>query len=432
MRSISLAKRVLRDRRGNAAVEFALIAFPFFLLLFAILEVTFMFFLTTTLENAAVEASRKIRTGEIQNSGGTAQTFRDEVCAGVAVLVTCSGSNTYVDVRTYTDFNAITTPNPVTDGDFDPSGLTADFGVAGDIVVARVYFLWDVIMPDLGTGLSNLNGGKRLITATAAFRNEPFGTVSSSTATSSGSSTGSSSTSSELQHDHGNQLRIHHHHNHELKLRFDDHDHDHQLGLKLEHHHDDHNHQHDGRMSMPCLFSRLAGFARARDGASALEFALIAPTLVLFYFATVELSILLTVDRKVTNVASAVGDLVAQDDLVDSAEVTDIFDAASAIMAPYDDPTIQMRVTSIGLDASSNPVVLWSEGRNLTPLGCGATVSVPAGLITAGQSVIQAEVTHQYASPIAQFLKTTLTLEDTFYLRPRRSDTVANSTAACP
>ncbi len=165
-----------RDERGATALEFAFIAGPFFLMLFAIIEITYMFFLSTTLENATMDAARKIRTGEYQLSGAAASDFKDEVCENLSVLVSC-GDNLHVDVRVYDGFTNVQSNSPVVDGDFNSEDLDADFGEAGDIVVARAFYVWDVFTPTLGTGLSNLNGGKRLIVASTAFRNEPFGEV---------------------------------------------------------------------------------------------------------------------------------------------------------------------------------------------------------------------------------------------------------------
>lgn len=168
----------------------------------------------------------------------------------------------------------------------------------------------------------------------------------------------------------------------------------------------------------------LAFFRRAKDdarGVSAVEFAMVAPILLLFYFASVEISLMLTVDRKITNTASAVGDLVAQDDVVDAGEINDIFNAARAIMEPYDSSGVQMRVSSIVMTLDGDVEVTWSQGRGMPPLSCGGGVSVPDGLLSPGQSVIMSEARLEYASPISEFLVDTFVLEDAFYLRPRRT-----------
>ena len=52
--------------------------------------------------------------------------------------------------------------------------FTFDPGGGGDVVVVRAFYAWPVLTPNLGLGLHNMNGNKRLIAASAAFRNEPF------------------------------------------------------------------------------------------------------------------------------------------------------------------------------------------------------------------------------------------------------------------
>jgi hypothetical protein len=47
-------------------------------------------------------------------------------------------------------------------------------GNAGDIVVVRVMYEWPVYVSLLGLNLSDMSGSKRLLMATAAFRNEPY------------------------------------------------------------------------------------------------------------------------------------------------------------------------------------------------------------------------------------------------------------------
>jgi hypothetical protein len=47
-------------------------------------------------------------------------------------------------------------------------------GGHGDIVVVRLFYAWPLFVTGLGYNISNLSGSKRLLVATAAFRNEPF------------------------------------------------------------------------------------------------------------------------------------------------------------------------------------------------------------------------------------------------------------------
>ena len=62
--------RFAKTRRGSAAVEFAMVALPFLALIFGILELSMIYLVSTTLENATADTARKIRTGELQTAGG--------------------------------------------------------------------------------------------------------------------------------------------------------------------------------------------------------------------------------------------------------------------------------------------------------------------------------------------------------------------------
>ena len=156
-------------------------------------------------------------------------------------------------------------------------------------------------------------------------------------------------------------------------------------------------------------------------GVSAVEFALIAPVMIIILFGVIEISQLFTADRKVTRTTSTVADLVAQDDVITADEMTDIFTASSAIMQPYDTAGLQMRVSSVVMDDKGKVAVDWSEGRNISPRAPGSVVSVPAGILQTNTSVIMAEVNYNYASTLGTFLSTPVKLGETFYLRPRRA-----------
>ena len=71
--------------------------------------------------------------------------------------------------------------------------------------------------------------------------------------------------------------------------------------------------------------------------------------------------------------------------------------------------------------------VAWSDSYQGTALAVGATVALPAGLTSPGTSVIMAEVTYQYSSPISKTVTEQVTFTDTAYLKPRRASQVART-----
>lgn len=165
-------RKFRRDETGATAVEFALVAVPFFALLFAILEIALIFFAQQVMDTGVSQAARLIRTGQAQ--GFEATSFKTAVCDRILALFDCDGG-LRLEVRTYPDFASIDVTPPVD----DDGNLRNDFafqpGNGGDIVVVRAFYEWPTIVPGLGADMANLANGKRLLASTVAFRNEPFG-----------------------------------------------------------------------------------------------------------------------------------------------------------------------------------------------------------------------------------------------------------------
>jgi Flp pilus assembly protein TadG len=171
------ARRFARRQDGAAAVEFALVALPFLALIFAILETALVFFANQTLETAASDSARLVMTGQAQSAGYNQSTFKQQVVCGFlqsgVSLFDCA-NGVQVDVKTYTSFAAISSTPPVNNGQLDTSNMAYTPGAAGDIVVLRLYYQWPIYVSLLSNNLATLNGGNRLLVATAVFRNEPF------------------------------------------------------------------------------------------------------------------------------------------------------------------------------------------------------------------------------------------------------------------
>jgi Flp pilus assembly protein TadG len=174
-RTLLLLSRFRRARNGGAAVEFALIAVPFFMMLYAVFDIALIFFASTTLENGIAAAARQIRTGQAQASNMTQVQFRTLVCSQISMLLACD-ARLGLDVRKYSGFNAAKTPPAALDSNGNlNANFTYDPGNSGDVIVVRAYYVWPVLMPT-DTAFVNMAGGKRLLQASIAFRNEPFNT----------------------------------------------------------------------------------------------------------------------------------------------------------------------------------------------------------------------------------------------------------------
>lgn len=160
---------------------------------------------------------------------------------------------------------------------------------------------------------------------------------------------------------------------------------------------------------------------RANSGVSAVEFALIVPLMITLFIGAVEFGHALTIDRRVTAIASATGDLAAQVDEVDDNAVQDIFRASSEIIKPYGNATLSIVLTSVVADSNGNTTVDWSEAHNGSARADGSSVSLPAGIVQPDQCIVMAEVRYDYAPNVGKFLTGGIPMQETFYLKPRRS-----------
>ena len=167
-------RRLARDKEGIATVEFAIVAAPFLALMFAIMETAVVFFASQTLETAVGDSARLIMTGQAQTSSFTQTQFKNAVCAKILGLFDCQGG-LQIDVKTYTSFSTVSTAKPIdSNGNLQTSNFGYSPGGFGDIVVVRLMYQWPIYVSLLGFNLADMAGNKRLIMATAAFRNEPY------------------------------------------------------------------------------------------------------------------------------------------------------------------------------------------------------------------------------------------------------------------
>lgn len=172
---------------------------------------------------------------------------------------------------------------------------------------------------------------------------------------------------------------------------------------------------------------RLSGFWRDRRGVSAVEFALIAPVLIVMYCGLAEMTQAMMAQRRLSNIASSIGDLVAQSTQTGPTRLGDVFTIGNMIMAPFPTTGLKMCVMSVTSDASGKDTVAWSKASATMancPVAGTVLTNVPVGVLPASQSVIMAKASYAYTSPIKLVLPRAMTFYRSYYLRPRRSDSV--------
>ena len=177
-------------------------------------------------------------------------------------------------------------------------------------------------------------------------------------------------------------------------------------------------------MKGPSVLQRLAQFAQDKRGVSAVEFAMLLPLMVTLYLGTTEISQGVGIDRKVTLTTRTAADLVSQVSSVATTDMTNILNAASSVIQPYDSTKLKVTVSAVSIDANLNPTVAWSCKWQGTKRAVGSSVTLPTALKIANTQLIFSEVSYAYKPTIGYVITGTLNLSDQIYMRPRLSDTV--------
>jgi Flp pilus assembly protein TadG len=174
----------------------------------------------------------------------------------------------------------------------------------------------------------------------------------------------------------------------------------------------------------PRLLRLFGRFGRDRRAVSAVEFALLAPIMITLYFGCVEISDGVAADRKVSLTAAALANLAAQTSSISGSDMTNILDAASAIIAPYDSSKLKVTVSCLNIASDKSAKVKWSETKNGTARAINSTYtfdSSTSALDVANTQLILAEASYDYTPIVGMVITGTITLSDRMFMSPRIS-----------
>ncbi|MCP4185173.1 MAG: pilus assembly protein [Hyphomicrobiales bacterium] len=177
----------------------------------------------------------------------------------------------------------------------------------------------------------------------------------------------------------------------------------------------------------------LSRFSDDCKGVAALEFALIAPIMIMLFVGTLEVSAAVSVNRKVSRISSVVGDLVTQSDKLTGSDIVNIMNVSSDIMEPYSN-AVKIRITGINI-AGGTATVSWSCNQGWSSLSNGSLYTVPTAIKTDGTFLVAARVQTLYQPMVGwarysesagvSFDSTSVTMDEEIFLRPRTGDSVA-------
>ena len=187
------------------------------------------------------------------------------------------------------------------------------------------------------------------------------------------------------------------------------------------------------------VFMAWRRFRRDRKGVAAVEFALIVPLLLAMYLGTMEVSNGVSLNKRVARMASAVADLVAQQEDVSKTDLEEIMKIGEAILYPYTADKPKITITAIDVDATYPQwgKVAWSrqqkkDGNYVAGAAKGADINVPNRLRIDGTFVILVRAEVKYI-PVVTWVTgkdqngnaVGINISEQYWLHPRLTDDIA-------
>lgn len=161
--------RLVRQGDGAAAVEFAIAGPLFMLLMFFLIENGLVLFLQAALDNATRDASRLIRTGQVQLAGGSASPFTAQLCADLGNVVPCASLQ--YNVQSAGSFSQLSAAASVgASGNLQNPQFNP--GTPGQVVIVQVAYNLTAFMPWFATYITGKTSS--LLMSTTTFQNEPY------------------------------------------------------------------------------------------------------------------------------------------------------------------------------------------------------------------------------------------------------------------
>lgn len=163
------------DFKGSVAVEFAMLAIPFFMMIMGIIEVGLFFGSAVVLEGAATEGARLIRTGQAQTSGDPVGAFEDILCQKAGVMIDCSKIQYEVINIPDRKFTSVQNYQPTYDEDGNLISAGFDAGESNDIILVRIAYRYEFLTPLLGRLMETTDStNSAFLMSNVVIMNEPY------------------------------------------------------------------------------------------------------------------------------------------------------------------------------------------------------------------------------------------------------------------
>ncbi len=171
------------------------------------------------------------------------------------------------------------------------------------------------------------------------------------------------------------------------------------------------------------MIRRLRQCWQDRSAVAVIEFAIVVPLMLALTLGTFEATRAVRAKMKADVAAQTIADLIASQNSVDAAALTNYCNGAKLVMAPFSGTSLKAAIASV-----TNGALDWHDES------CGAATAIASPTTVAttlsaggGNSVIIVQTTYSYSSPVPYMMPANITLTQTAFARPRNVTTVAKN-----
>jgi Flp pilus assembly protein TadG len=172
------------------------------------------------------------------------------------------------------------------------------------------------------------------------------------------------------------------------------------------------------------LHSLLRRLKRDARGVALLEFAFVAPILLVLFVGGYQLMDATSAYRKVTRTVRTLADLTTQSTSLTPDQATQILNASNKVMAPYPTANAVLRISQVQISATGVATISWSCAMNGSGYIQGSPVSLPAGMNQPSTYLIYSEINYNYVPNVASSMIGPIPLRDTILMSPRNSNSI--------
>jgi Flp pilus assembly protein TadG len=182
------------------------------------------------------------------------------------------------------------------------------------------------------------------------------------------------------------------------------------------------------KMPYAAVLRHASRFSRDARGIAAVEFALVAPVMLIMLLGAVEITRAVSLERRFSQATSAVADLIGREATITAADVNAMYQIVGQIMSPYDASSLKISIIPVQANpANANQTKVYaatanrpSRGGAAQPPKCSGYV-MTSGLLKAGASAIVVESSFSYVPMFAGYVMSNVTWTDKAIISPRNS-----------